>query len=440
MDPQEWYSIDYFGQLRAFFGVVLFGESCKTPHVNNEFSPQPRILPRPPLGLFYEPPGCSLPAGPVVHFGVIGLGPWGREIIGQLNQMPNAPVVAICDHYPAAIRRGAELAPKAAQIADYRRMAESEEVKAIVVATPTHLHREIVIAALQAGKHVYCESPLAHTIEDARAIAKAARDHKVIFQSGLQLRRNPHRRAQLAVIRGGGLGRPFLARAQAHRKRSWASTAPESARERELNWRLQKETSTGLVGEIGIHQIDLFCWYLNSLPTSVRGTGSLMEWYDGRTLPDTVFAVFKFPDGAHLNFEATLANSFENECEFLHGNYGTLMMRGNRSWLFKESDAPLTAWEDWARREYLFGQLGLRLRVGPDEDAYPNAPLYYALEAFATRVGLHEQGRDLSASGLKLDLAPGWNEGFQATVLAIKANEAIQRQQEVNLSPERFVL
>src|SRR6185295_19305559 len=123
-----------------------------------------------------------------------------------------AETVAICDTYPAMLSRGAKDAPKAIQTKDYKTILDNKDINAVIVATPTHLHKEIVLAALKAGKHVYCEAPLAHTIEDAREIALAAKAaKKQIFQAGLQMRSDPQRQFLLPFIRSGALGKPVLA-------------------------------------------------------------------------------------------------------------------------------------------------------------------------------------------------------------------------------------
>ena len=127
-----------------------------------------------------EPKFDNKPAdGPKLKVGVIGLGPRGREILDQLAKFPQAEVAAICDNYLAMLRRGAAKAPGAAQVEDYKAVLANKDVAAVVVATPSHLHREITIAALAAGKHVYCEAPLATTVEDAKAIALAAKDVEI---------------------------------------------------------------------------------------------------------------------------------------------------------------------------------------------------------------------------------------------------------------------
>src|SRR5579859_573017 len=144
------------------------------------------------------PAGETKLVGPKVKVAVVGLGAWGREILSTLAQIPQSDVVvdvaAICDTYPASLRRASSAAPGAAQTPDYKTILDNKEIKAVVVATPTHLHKEITLAALKAGKHVYCEAPLANTIEDARAIASAAKANKqTVFQAGLQMRSEPQR-------------------------------------------------------------------------------------------------------------------------------------------------------------------------------------------------------------------------------------------------------
>src|SRR5262245_39620583 len=213
-------------------------------------------------------------AGPPVKCAVIGCGAQGREILSGLAKLPNAPVVAICDTYatPGFIKRAKEFAPKAESVEDYTKVLANKDVQAVFVATPSHQHREIAVAAIKAGKHVYCEAPLANTIEDARTIAQAAKAAtKVNFQPGLQLRADPQRHFLLQFIRSGALGKTIKGRAQWHKKQSWRRPGPTSEREKEVNWRLQNETSLGLVGEVGIHQLDVGSWFINARPVSVTG-------------------------------------------------------------------------------------------------------------------------------------------------------------------------
>ncbi len=402
-----------------------------------------------------------------VKCAVIGLGNWGREIIATLSRLKTAQLVTLCDTYPASVKRAANSAPAAKGVDDYRKILDDKEVRAVIIATPTHQHREIALAALQAGKHVYCEAPLAHTIADAKTIALAARAaNKQVFQAGLQMRSDSQRRFLLDFIRAGAAGKAVKAHAQWHKKQSWRMASPNPDRERELNWRLSKETSLGLAGEIGIHQIDALSWFLNARPASVTGFASLMQWKDGRDMPDTVEAVFEYPGGAQLTFEGTLANSFDADYEMLYGTDAAIMMRGNKAWMFKEVDSPLLGWEVYARKDQFYKETGIALianatkltnlgEKATEEVSYTSKPLYFALESFLTNVNtISTAVEDFTAnfatadkaalgkylSEIKLQPAANYQEGFDATVMAIKAHESIITGNKVALPKDAFEL
>ena len=126
--------------------------------------------------------------------------------------------------------------------------------------------------------------PIAATVDDARAIAQAAKAAgKVNFQCGLQARSDPQNHFLLVNhVRAASYGKPVMARSQWHKKQSWRRASPNPEREKAVNWRLNKEISTGLIGELGIHQLDLITWFLNQRPAGVSGLGGILNWNDGR--------------------------------------------------------------------------------------------------------------------------------------------------------------
>jgi len=373
-----------------------------------------------------DPKYQEKPVGPPVKFGVIGLGVQGREILTQLGRLPNAPVTAICDSYKASLKRASEAAPNAQQLTDYRAVLENPEVQAVVIATPTPLHKDIALAALQSGKHVYLEAPMAHSIEDGRSIAKAAQGipAKQIFQVGLQFRENPQHHHVLKFFRTGACGKTAAASAQFNKKQSWRRASPNPEREKALNWRLDNATSLGLVGEIGIHSIDCAGWYQDALPTAVTGFGGILLWEDGRQTPDTVQAVLDYPGGVRLVFTSTLASSYGGEQQVFNGSDATILIRDNKGWMFKEADAPLLGWEVYARKDDILSEMGIALVANatkilaqgkkPAEAASDtDSPLKYALEKFVEHVN---EGTAPAA---------GWKVGFESLVTVAKANEAV---------------
>jgi predicted dehydrogenase len=406
--------------------------------------------------------------GAPVKCAVIGCGTWGREILKTLARLPNAPVVAICDTYEAFTKRAQSSAPEAQRFTDYRQILANPEVDAVIVATPSHLHKQVVLDALQAGKHVYCEAPLAHTVEEALVIAKAAKDHfKVNFQAGLQDRSDKQVLFLLNFVRTGVLGRSVKVRTQWHKKYSWRITSPNPDREREMNWRLRQESSPGLIGELGVHPVDLGGWFLNSQPVSVTGFGSILHWRDDRNVPDTVQAVIEYPNGVVHNVECTLGNSFDSSYDIFYGSDSAIMMRDRHAWMFKEVDSQLLGWEVYAKKENFYKETGIVLGADASKQAAQGdkpatqttdekSPLEYALGNFMTNTNLIKGGvKDYTESfgdddpaAMKEYLADlekknrvpatGWKEGYEATVVALKANEAILKGTKINFQKAWF--
>jgi predicted dehydrogenase len=415
------------------------------------------------------PPAGESPKKDVVKtkVAVIGLGAWGRDIVNHLGTLETSELVAICDNYGASVRRTASAAPKAAQTEDYQTILNNKDIPAVVIATPTHLHKEIVLAALKAGKHVYCEAPIANNIEDARIIARAARDaKKQIFQAGLQMRADRQRHFLLPFVRSGALGKNVMARAQWHKKQSWRSASPNPDREKALNWRLDKNLSLGLIGEIGIHQLDQAGWFLNAHPVSITGFKSTVLWKDGREVPDTIQAMVEFPNQIYLTYDCTLANSFDADYEIYYGTDAAVLLRENKAWMFKEVDSPMLGWEVYARKDAFFRETGIALMAGGSKQTslddkattevpLESIPLRQALDIFlrncsdltaATEEYVTNYGTD-DPQGLldqlaKINRRPaaGYLDGFQAVVTAVKANEAVMNNQRVEFKPEWYEL
>jgi predicted dehydrogenase len=386
-------------------------------------------------------PTTTAPAPKTVVCGVIGLGDQGREILRALTYLPGAEVKMVCDIYAGVHKRALDIVPKAKATADYKELLADPAIQAVWVATPTHLHKEIAVAALQAGKNVFCEMPLAHTVDDAKAIAAAAKAaSKSVFHSGLQERTNPQHHHVFKFVSTGALGRNIAsASAQWNKKTSWRRTAATGDRERELNWRLDKSVSTGLVGEIGVHAIDTASHFMNSRPVAVQGFGSIALWNDGRAVADTVQCLIEFENGVRLSFGATLANSFSGNYELFQGSDAAVLLKdpiekNTRAWMFKEADATALGWEVYAYREKVGDDTGialvadaskllaLGLTPGENRQVDPKkTPLYHACEAFVEGV---RAGKPTEA---------GIAEGYRATVVAIKTNEALTSGSRIEL-------
>jgi predicted dehydrogenase len=394
------------------------------------------------LGIAEVLPEAPKVEGPPVGFAVVGCGPRGREILSTLARVEGTATIAACDTYAPFLKKGLEISPAARGVADVRALLDLPEVEAVVVATPTHTHREVALLALAAGKHVYCEGPLAHTLDDARAIAQAARERdKQVFLGGVQGRANALYRHVGRFVKSGVLGTPALVTAHWSRKDSWRRAAPTPEREAALNWRLSAATSPGLAGEVGLHHFDLVGSFLNVRPLAVTGSGAVRHWTDKRDVPDTVECVFEYANGLRAGFAATLASSMGGAYILFQGASSSLLVRDKRAWMIKEADAPLLGWEVYARKETVLDETGIALiadstkilaagqepgKVGgqePGKDA-----LWLALEAFVASVRRGEPS------------PCGPAEAFEATAVALLANAAVTSGSRVEIRPEAVLL
>ncbi len=383
----------------------------------------PELLPLPP-------PRRGAP----LQIGVIGAGGrQGRAILTELLKFEAAKVAAVCDVRDERLKQAVRRASGAAAYADHRKMLdEQKDLVAVVVTTPTHRHREVAIDALKAGKHVYCEAPLAASLDDLKAIAAAAREAKTTFHVGHQLRSNPVYQLARSFLVSGNIRDVVQVRAQWHQKTSWRVPGDDP----ELNWRLARKNACGLPLEAGAHQVDVVTWYLSRFPTAVRGHGALLSWNDGRDAHDTVEASLAFPDGLRMHWDATLANSFDGQHELFVGTMGTIKMAETFGWLFKEADAPTQGWEVYASREKFHSEEGITLIADATQLAkqgklkegigLPNPPLYYALQDFLKSVAEQKPA------------TCGVADGYRAAAIALRIDEAIGKNEELAIGPEQL--
>ena len=190
--------------------------------------------------------------GEQIRVGLIGCGNIG--VGGHLPayaHIPEAELVAVCDAVEERAHEAAERSG-AAVYTDYRLLLEREDIEMVDICVPTYLHAEVAVAAAEAGKHVLCEKPMAHTLDAADAMIEAAKENGVKLMIG-QVRRFDHRYASIkAQMDGGKVGRPvFIRRAE----RQFLPFPPEA-------WQWDPRRGGGVIMDIGVHATDLFRWLL----------------------------------------------------------------------------------------------------------------------------------------------------------------------------------
>jgi len=370
-----------------------------------------------------------------VSIALVGAGRHGRALIDELQKLENVKIVAVCD--TDQVRLDA-LKRRLKDVTGYLSHAEliekAKDVTAVVVATPTHTHKQIVLDAIAAGKHVFCEAPLANTVDDCKAIAKAASGSKMVFQSGLYARSNPVYKLARSFFRSDSVRDMICMRAQNFRKQTWRFPSADPSKDKDNNWRLNPEVSLGIAGELGTHQFDVFNYYTGKYPASVWGHGAIRMYDDGRTIADTVHCDFQYADKAMLSYVGSLGNSYEGRHEVFHGSNAAIKLAWSHGWLFKESDAPTQGWEVYANRQQFHNDEGITLIADAtklasqgklkDGVGLPYSPQYYALVDFVASIN---DGKAVACSA---------DEGARCSIIGICAAEAVAGSKEVKITDE----
>jgi myo-inositol 2-dehydrogenase/D-chiro-inositol 1-dehydrogenase len=234
-----------------------------------------------------------------VRVAFIGVGNRGSFLLKHMLTVPGITVVAICDLDPerltAAMAASTAAGSHPEDYSEYRKLLDRKDIDAVVIATPVDLHKEMAIAALEVGKHVYCEKPMALDPEQCRMVTTAAGNAKGIFQQGFQLRHDPNRAASMKFVHGGGLGKVVFLQAYRH-----TGDLP-----RQTAWYFDRTRSGDNIVEQACHIIDLMVWAAGSHPLRAFGSGGVSVYKNqppGRTTMDNYMVIYEFPNDVRFEF------------------------------------------------------------------------------------------------------------------------------------------
>ena len=294
--------------------------------------------------------------GSTVHYGFIGTGTEGCNLLKRLATIPEGRCIATCDIYAPNLKRGVETIGSNPQTytgsqTEYRRMLERKDMDAVLIAVPLSEHAQIVIDALNAGKHVFVEKTMYFKEDEGEQIRKAAEaNSKQVVQIGLQRRSSVLYNVAIQMIRKGALGKVMFVRAQWHRNNSWRRPVRDPQYERLINWRMYREYSGGLMAELASHQVDIANWAFQSEPISVMGTGGIDYWKDGREVCDNIEVIFQYPGGRKMTYTSILYNAHLGYDEQIMGDHGTIIITIGKGMYYREAAAKVTngkAKENW---------------------------------------------------------------------------------------------
>ncbi|MDN4632008.1 Gfo/Idh/MocA family oxidoreductase [Sphingomonas sp. PsM26] len=260
-----------------------------------------------------------------VRIGVIGTGDRGRTLIQNIAKTRNCMVAAICDNYePHLTKARPYVGANTPVYADHRAMLEKGGLDALVIATPLNLHAKHVFDGFDAGLHVWCEKAMARTIPDCSAMVKRSQDSRKILQIGHQRMFHPTYLNALCRAKAGEIGSLTQIRASWHRNNSWRRPVPAGVSDRQINWRLYRDSSAGLMTELATHQLQVGNWFLDAVPTRVMGSGSICFWKDGREVYDHVALIYEYAGGRKLIYTSLLNNARYGCEEQIQGSKGTI--------------------------------------------------------------------------------------------------------------------
>jgi len=288
-------------------------------------------------------------------YGFIGAGSRGQQLLGHLSKTTAGRCVAMCDVYPENLAKGIKtVGGHPEPFHDYRELLAKKDVDAVYIAVPLFKHFEVTKAALEAGKHVFCEKSLVFTAEEAHALRELAKKNPGrIIQTGLQRRYSQTYQIARQMIEKGILGRVTHIQAQWHRNSDWRRPVKDKSLEEQFNWRLYKKYSGGLTAELASHQIDIADWMIGATPASVVGVGGNDYWKDGRDIYDNIQLIFTYPQGQKLIYHSISSNAHmpfkgiaevREVGEVIMGDAGTIQISldrgtGHGMW-FVEANAP----------------------------------------------------------------------------------------------------
>jgi predicted dehydrogenase len=196
-----------------------------------------------------------------VQVGVIGPGSRGQELIRQLLRVPGVEIAAVCDIYePRYAQVNTLVGRKVPAYRDYRELLSEKEIDAVIVATPIALHAEHMVAALESGRPVYGEKAMGFTLDDCEKILNAAEKSGQPLQVGHEYRYADWIRKTVDDVHAGKIGEPTHVYAYWHRNNDWRRPVASPDLEHLINWRLYRESSGGLLAELGSHHIDIANW------------------------------------------------------------------------------------------------------------------------------------------------------------------------------------
>jgi predicted dehydrogenase len=258
-----------------------------------------------------------------IRFGIIGIGMQGSGLLGNAISLPGVECVGAADLYDGRHMLAQQITgnPNLFTTRQYHELLSRKDVDCIIAAVPDHWHMRVVVDACNAGKDIYCEKPMSHTIAQGFEMVEAAKKNKRIVQIGSQRVSSELCAKANELYTSGAIGEIEMVELTYGRNSptgawqyppppnlspsnldwdTWLNDAPKIPfnPERFARWRCWKEYGTGVGGDLMVHLISGMLRTLgwNKAPRSASALGGIFRWKDGRNMPDFHAVLFDYDD------------------------------------------------------------------------------------------------------------------------------------------------
>jgi predicted dehydrogenase len=307
-------------------------------------------------------------ANETLRIAIIGCNGRGSSMAGTFARQNQTEVVYICDVDDLAIKKGLEAVKtacgkEAKGEKDFRRILDDKSIDAVYIATPDHWHAPASILSLKADKHVYVEKPISHNPHEGELLVQAAGKYKKIVQIGTQRRSWPTLTQGLAELKGGVIGKVYMAKAWYANTRGpigkgnivqvpanldydlWQGPAPRKPYKDNLihyNWHWFWHWGTGEALNNGTHEIDVARWGMGlDFPSKVNSVGGRYQFKDDWETPDTQVITYEAP-GSTIIWEGRSCNGSYNDGRsrgvIFHGENGSMHTGDNSYIIYDKSN------------------------------------------------------------------------------------------------------
>jgi predicted dehydrogenase len=306
-----------------------------------------------------------------IHVGFIGAGGMGTSHLlafNDLKQQQNLDAVAVADCWKTRAEEGAQKTGAAHSFSEYRKVLDLESVDYVTIASPEHWHARMALDALDAGKAVYCEKPLAHTLPEALAVQEKQRATKLPLQVGVQGMSDDSYISAQQAIKKGVIGKVVQAQIEYVRRYgeqglfsqpglqddmpkppdldwdAWLGPAPKTGwnPHHYFEWRNFSMYSGGIATDLFVHRITRIIQALDlGFPRRVVGMGGIWHWPENRDLPDNFEMICEYPQGLTVYVLGTQSNRVPID-HLIRGYRGTLYFTED-GWVAKNKDGEILA-------------------------------------------------------------------------------------------------